>query len=368
MAQGKRFLVRHVGNMGDMVFFAPPVLEALKKRYPDCHITFVTAWGYKEKVWEPTIEKTKWGLPRVARRAKWGKRNQGGFSVALMMTNPHIDQLVHWHDTNLDLDKKTCVEEGRSFPTWNKRYYEDQKRSGQYDGVYELDFSLKISDNPLQRIYEHLGLGDETFSNYRLYFTDADRAVAAAVMKDKPRPRIMLLESLNSETTRGWDTDKVPVLEEKITETYGVSPLWFGGKFIPYHNGRPLTLRENIATLLYADVAVGVLSGPLHFAAATGVPTITLYGDQPLHRAAPAYFLNEYIRDPARRHHTLLGPTPSPMTFLKSEAPPTPLTATEHKRQEYEGWLHPGRQATKGCLAPITVEEVMHLITTLCPP
>src|SRR5688572_18986093 len=115
----KRFLLRHLGNLGDMTFFVPPVLESLKKHYPGCHITFITSWGVKD------------------RRGRWGKRNQGGHSLHLLITKPHIDQLVHWHDTALSLEGTICHEDGRSFPTWSRDYYEEQKASGKYDGVFE---------------------------------------------------------------------------------------------------------------------------------------------------------------------------------------------------------------------------------------
>lgn len=375
MEHGKRFLIRHLGNMGDMVFFIPPVVETLKKKYPDCHITFVTAWGYKQKTvwsqmsWRDAIDAFS-ALMRgklLERPAHWGQRNQGGFSIALMMTNPHIDQLIHWHDTKLDLAGHTCQEEGRSFPTWNKSYYEQQKKSGGYAGVYELDFGLSMNDNPIQKMYEALDLPEENFSQYHLYFTDEDKAIAQAVMNGKPRPRIMLLEALAAANTRGWDPDKLPRLEQAIKKTYGVDPMWFGGKYIPEHKGQPLTLRQNIATFLYADAVIGVLSGPLHFAAAVGVPTLTLYGDQPLHRAAPAYFLNEYTPE-HKKHRTLLGPSPTPITFLKDETAPAVLTAREQSGQGYKGWLQPGHQATKACLAPITVPEVMLILHDMLQP
>lgn len=377
MAQTKRFLLRHVGNMGDMVFFVPPILETLKKRHPNCHITFVTAWGYKKKGKRLTLEKMD-PLPRalpfqslwrrrVARRATWGERNQGGFCMTLMMTNPHVDQLVHWHDTKLDLAATTCCEEGRCFPTWNKKHWEAEAVSGNYDAVYELDFGLTIDDDPIKKMYEVCDMPEETYTNYQLYFTDEDKAIAAAVMQDRPRPRIMLLESLGAYSTRAWDPAKVPQLEQRIKETYGVDPLWFGGRFIPTHNGQPLTLRQNIATLLYADVAIGVLSGPLHFAAAVRLPTITLYGDHPLHRAAPAYFLNEYISNPAKRHRTLLGPTAQPMALLKSPTAPAVLSPREAEQQHYRGWQNPGRQETKNCLAPLLPEEIMATLSDILP-
>ena len=157
----KKFLIRHVGNMGDMVFMIPPVLETLKKRHPDCHITFVTAWGYKKRLRKP---------PLFLKKDYWGERNQSGFCIALMMTNPHINQMVHFHSTELSFDGKICVEEGRAFPTWSSKYYEQQKKSGDYDEVFELDFGLKTADDPMKRVYEVCGVPEETYSNYQLYF------------------------------------------------------------------------------------------------------------------------------------------------------------------------------------------------------
>jgi len=384
-----RFLLKHLGNMGDHLFFIPPILETLKRVYPDCHVTLVTAWGFKEEK-SQRFASLRSALGRgFGRRApsggasfEWGARNQGGFCISLMMTNPHIDQLVHWHDTELSLEGKLCVEEDQHFPTWNRDYFEKQKESSDYDGVYELDFGIGYEDNPIQKMYEALGLPGETFSNYKLYLTDKDREVAAAVMQDKPRPRIVLLEGIAGETTRGWNPDNVQELEMRIEEAYGVLPIWFGGKHIPEHEGLSLTLRENIATLAHCDVGIGVMSGPLHFAASVGLPTITLYCDQPLHRAAPAYFLNKYIQDkptytpsyspPAntaekptlgggsrRKHRTILGPSPAEVTFLKSPEPPDALTKAELVQQGYKKWTKPGKQSTKSCLAPITVDEVM---------
>lgn len=346
----KRFLVKHVGNMGDMVFFIPPVLATLKKRYPDCHITFVTAWGFKDK------------------QERWGKRNQGGFCIHLMMTNPHIDQLVHWHDTALAEDGSLCHEEGRQFPTWNKNHYTKEKNSGAYDGVYELDFGIGLADNPLQKMYEAIHMPEETYTDYKIYLTESDRNVAQAVMKNAPHPRIVLLEGLAGSTTRGWDPGKISHLEKVIEKIYGVKPFWFGGAFLPDYQGRPLTLRENIATLELCDVGIGVMSGPLHFAAAVGLPTITLFCDQPLHRAAPAYFLNKYITDPKRYHRTLLGPDCKPYLFLKSPQPAISLTAEEKAAQDYEDWVKPGRQATKSCLAVLTVDEIMAVLQDMISP
>lgn len=346
----KRFLVRHLGNMGDFIFLVPPVLVALKKHHPGCQLTVVTAWGFKD------------------RRGRWGKRAQDGANISLAMNDPNIDTLVHWHDTALALDGGICDEAGRNIPTWNREYYDMQKASGAYAGVYELDFGIKPEANPLTEIYKMLDLPNEDFSEYRIYLSATDLEVARAVMARAPHPRIALLESLAGTTTRNWDPGKAAALEKAIFEHFKVKPYWFGAQYVPEYLGRRLTLRENIATLALADVAVGVLSGPLHFAAAVGVPTLTLNCDQPLHRAIPAYFLNRYITDANKKHRTLLGPSSANSEQLKNTHVPATLTLAEQKQQHYRGWQDPGRQATKSCLAVITVDEIITALADMLGP
>jgi hypothetical protein len=343
----KRFLVKHVGNMGDMVFFVPPILESLKKKYPDCHITFITAWGFKDK------------------NSGWGKRNQSGFCIALMLHNPHIDQLVHFHDSKTSLDGSFCIEEGVRIPTWSKKYYEDQKTRKIFDGVFELDIGLDQANNPMKHMYDIVGMQEETNTNYKLYLSESDKKVAREVMSAYVHPRIVLLEGIEGISTRGWNADQIPALEKKIEVIYGASPIWFGAKYVHEYRGRPLTLRENIATLQYCDAAIGVLSGPLHFAAAVGLPVLNLICDQPLHRADPAYFLNEYITDDNKKHRTLLGPTGSHFGFLKEGSTQINVTPAEWKNQGYVDWNIPGKQATKSCLSVITVEEIMAVLADM---
>lgn len=348
---GKKILLKHVGNMGDLVFCIPPILKTLKRHYPDSHVTLVTAWGFKRKK-RPILNPFK-------KIDSWGERNQGGFCISLMATNPHIDQLVHWHDTALALDGSICIEEGKRYPTWNRAYWQKVSTSGEYDLVAELDIGMLPTKNPLIRLYQAVSLPAETYSNYKLYFTSQDMAVAQKVTSAWPRPRIVLLEGLEGITTRGWDPGKIPLLVSEIQKKYGVSPILFGSRHIPFFEGRPLTLRENIATLAMCDVAIGVLSGPLHFAAAAGLPTITLYADQAIQRTAPGYFLNRYITDDLKKHRTVLGPSGKTIEFLKHDAPSQNLTAQEAAAQGNTSWLSPGKQSTKTPLAAITPQEIM---------
>lgn len=338
----RRILIKHVGNMGDHLFLVGPLLEVLARRVPDAEITLVTAWGYKDQ------------------RGRWGERNQDGFCVALMMKNPHIDHLVHWHDKKRSLEGDICIEEGRTFPTWDPAWYERQKSA--YDVVLELDFGLTVFDNPLQRIYEHAGLDGETYGMYPFYGSASDWEVGRAVAAQFQKPRVAFLEGLDGQTMRGWDSAKVEQLSRRLQTERGITPIWFGSKHDHPYQGRHLTLRENIAFAGSCDLAIGVLGGPMHFAAASGVPTICLYGGQPLHRAAPSFFLNPHIVDSLRRHVTIEGPTCDEPCFLKREIPCKNLSEGEAASSGFLTWQQPGRQSDKSCVATIPVETVFAAI------
>lgn len=333
-----RILIKHVGNLGDHLFLVGPLLEVLARRHPDAEVTLVAAWGYKDA------------------HGRWGKRNQDGFCIALMKENPHIDQLVHWHDDACSLDGDICVEEGVHFPTWNPEEYERQKRTA--DLVAELDFGISVFDNPLEKVYETVGLRGETEGRYPFYGTQSDWRVGRAVAARLPRPRVVFLEGLDGPTMRGWDPEKVAALSRRLVEELGITPVWFGAQHPKTYHGRPLTLREHVAFVGSCDLAIGVMGGPMHLAAAAGSQTICLYGGQPLHRAAPSFFINPSLADARARHVTIEGPTCDEPCFLKRDRPCKNLTEEAARTSGFQSWKSPGRQRDKSCVATIPVDTV----------
>lgn len=333
----RRVLLKHVGNLGDHLFLVGALLEGLARVWPQTDVTLVTAWGYKD------------------RAGRWGKRNQDGYCVALMKENPHVDHLVHWSDRDVSLDGRICVEEGQSFPTWNRVHFDRVRRS--YDIVAELEEGLEIEENPLQRMAIAVGLPNLELGPYPFYATAYDWTVGRAVAAGLPRPRVMFLEGLAGESMRGWDPAKTSALAVRFQD-HGIEPRWWGVTHTPLYHGRPLTLRENIAYLGQCDLAVGVLGSPLHFAAAAGVQTICLFGAQPYARAAPGFFWNNYLTDETRHHVTVFGPTCDEPCFLKREIPCKNIRGADRTTTGFQSWRSPGRQADKSCVAAIPVDTV----------
>lgn len=337
--QPKKILIRHIGNMGDHLFLVGAALEILKRRFPNSEITLVTAWGFKDK------------------KGRWGERNQDGFCIALMQNNPHINHIVHWHDKKLSLEGDLCHESGKSYPTWNKKYYE--KAKSEFDMIAELDFGLGHFDNPIEKVCENLGLPySDLDGNYPFYGSTEDWLIGKSVAEQFTGPKIVFLESINGTTMRGWDPEKTTQLETKIKNELNITPIWFGAKYPKQYNGRNLSLRENIAFAGSCDIGIGVMSGPLHFAAAAGLQTICLYGGQPHRRAAPGFFLNPHIKDPKKFHITIDGPTCNEPCFLKREKPCKNIFENNIKSMGFKNWQEPGRQNDKSCVATISVDTV----------
>lgn len=337
--QPRRVLLKHVGNMGDHFFLVGGLLEGMARAWPTAEVTLVAAWGYKDA------------------HGRWGKRNQDGYCISLMKENPHIHRLVHWSDGLSSLDARVCLEEGQRFPTWSRGVFNQERRA--YDRVTELEFGLGCEDNPLERMAAAVGLPHVSLGPYPFYGTTEDWAVGAAVASRYPHPRVALLEGLSSVTMRGWDPTKSCLLEKRLAAALGTTPIWWGAPFTPLYRGRRLTLRENIAFLGHCDLALGVLGAPLHFAAAAGTQTICLYGAQSYARAAPGFSWNATMRDAARHHVTIFGPTCDAPCLLKRELPCKNLVGDARLNTGFEDWRNPGRQPDKSCVAVIPVETVL---------
>lgn len=338
MSTPSRILLKHVGNMGDHLFLVGSLLEGLARVWPEAEVTLATAWGYKD------------------RRGRWGKRNQAGYCISLMKENPHVDQLVHWSDAGLSLDGRICVEEGERFPTWNRAHFDGVRRD--YAVRAELEFGLDIEENPLERFAAAVGLAGVNLGPYPFYGSPRDWAVGRELSERFPRPRVVFLEGLAGTTMRGWDPAKAAALEARFRSELNIHPLRWGAQHTLLHRGRKLTLRENIAVLAQCDLAIGVLGAPLHFAAAAGVQTICLYGAQAYQRAAPGFFFNATMPDPARHHVTIFGPTCDAPCLLKRSIPCQNLRGEDRSTTGFRSWQEPGRQEDKSCVAVIPVETV----------
>lgn len=355
-----KILIKHCGGIGDFVFLVPPIIEILKNRYPNCHITVVTAWGMS---WKNSFTFAK-KIPFIKRNKCrfFGNRNQGGYCISLIAQNPYVNEIVHWHNTQLSLDKKVCIEDNVSYVTWNSEYFKKIKQSGEYDKIYEIDkIGLDRRGNPIKKVLKTLGEEESDFSHYRIYTSVIDQRKISDIIKDYPHPRILICEGIEKKATRSWTKEKVDMLIKLIKNEFKVDPIWFGSKEIPEYFYQPLSLREQVEFARQCDIAIGIISAPLHLAASAGLQTITLFGNFSLERAEIAYHLNKYVKNENEKHITIYAnDCKENPCYIKPAYPCRKIV--DLKNQSWKSWSEPGRQETKSCIARISVEEVFETL------
>jgi len=336
-----RILIKHVGALGDSIFFLPPIIHTYRKKYPQAQITLLIAWGPRDK------------------EGCFHSRGFDGFTLNLMMTNPEIDELAHYSDRKQSLRKEICIEEGVRFATWNKTILEKKKK--EYDLFFEADLGVPHIDDPLQFLYKKYHLKSD-FTNYKIYTTQSDKLIVDQIIKNYSCPRILICEGIEAETMRGWSREQTEELIKKIKKELGVSPVWFGSKNILDYFGKKINIRQSAEFASRFDIAIGVLSATMHICAGVGVQTITLYGGMPKKRGAPEYFLNKYIKDQNKRHVTIMAPECDTHCFLKKENGPCVLSPNNSL---WQSWQKPGNQKIKNCLVKISVEDVFRILKNI---
>ena len=123
----------------------------------------------------------------------------------------------------------------------------------------------------------------------RLRLTPEERSLASAQLAGSRRPLVFLLPDAGMEVKR-WPEESWGELGRTLADCYGAEIIVPVGSD-PKQASRVAgiagecarawprgTLRELAAALSHADLAVGADTGPARIAAASGVPTITLFG------------------------------------------------------------------------------------------
>jgi ADP-heptose:LPS heptosyltransferase len=161
-----------------------------------------------------------------------------------------------------------------------------------------------------------------------LFATPAEQADAAAraAALGAARPRVLVHPGGHYESQR-WAPVRFAEMIERLTESAGVACLVAAGPGEEALAERiaaatpdalltgPLTVRALLGTIAASDLFIGNNSGPLHVAAALGIPTLSIAGPTNLIRFAPRGEAHEVVRreipcSPCGRgrcwHHTCL--------------------------------------------------------------
>lgn len=274
-----RILVIRLGAMGD-VLMTTPTLRALKEKFPDAEIAYVTGKGLGTVVA---------GLPSVETVIEFDKTAKGFLALAPKLRaarfnlTVNLQPSVKTHLLALAAGAKTTL-------------------------TYKRDHAFHAVENTLKTLAP-LGIDVEKCSRFTEFaIPDDAHAKVKALLAERgisESETLVLVTPGATAASRQWPLENLVAFLDLLTET---RPAWrvgfFGGggdkaiaeealkrvkrperleNFIGATN-----LKESGALLARADALVTMDTGPMHLAAAVGTPLVALFGATSPARTGPA--------------------------------------------------------------------------------
>jgi hypothetical protein len=241
----KRVLVYHPRMFGDIII-GTAAAKALKEKYPECHITYIT--GCK----------------------------------ALTETNPFINKSFE-----INLPKRL----ESLFFKLVKLFYSES---------YFLLHWLP-EDNIVQSLMTSIGLEKKNYP-LQLYLEENDNLIAESYLKKLKLDHKHTI-AIQADFGRKWNDGEFERLKLTLSEKYNLVLI---GEGMLAH-GKKLSFREAAAVIGKCDLYVGGISGTMHAAVAVGVPTISTPNVFNAEWDMPEFTQNEFVTDPLKRHITVVA-------------------------------------------------------------
>lgn len=275
-----RLLVSRTDRLGDVVL-SLPLLGLLRARWPQAEIVFLTR-EYARPIAEASAH--------VDRVVVWPEHGAAtGAARAALLRDTHADVLLHLFPrrevaaAGRDAGLARRIGTARRWYHWltcNERVNVSRKRSV----LHEAQLNLLVSAPLLDR--SGLSLAE------LVPFTDLSRAAnlsAAWAARIDPQRCTVLIQPLTGGTVPAWPLEHWAALAGALdpgrfqifatgshAEGLALRP-WLASLQSPVENATGQSLGELLSFTRAADCFVGASTGPLHIAAALGVPTIGLY-------------------------------------------------------------------------------------------
>jgi lipopolysaccharide heptosyltransferase I len=281
--------------LGDIIH-SLPVLTALRRRYPDAHISWIVNRAYQPLLdGHPDLNATL-AFDRAAFRRGW---------ITAATTYTHFFRLLRRQRFDLVIDLQGL---GRSavmtLATRSpRRVGLSSAREGAVwsytDVVTVPDFQALHAVDRYWLIAEAFGAGDAA-RTFHVPVTEKDRTWVAEALHRCPRPWLMFGIGARWMTKR-WPPDHFAVLARLAQEQFGGTAVLVGGrdevalarKMRGLLTGSAVDLTgktelpQLAAVLADADVMVANDTGPLHLAAALGRPVVAPYTCTQVCRTGP---------------------------------------------------------------------------------
>jgi lipopolysaccharide heptosyltransferase I len=281
--------------LGDIVHTLP-VLSALRRRYPQAHITWVVNRSYESLLrGHPDLDATlpldraamKAGLMRAALCYSRFLRTLRGqrFDLAIDLQGLFRSGLI---TAATGATRRVGLASAREGAVW---FYTDVVPVTNFASLHAVDRYWLVA--------QALGASDGP-KCFRLPIAEADRRWAADALGGNPRPWLVLGVGSRWMTKR-WPPRHFGALARKAYECFGGTVIFIGGrdeKVLARKTAALLsgpvrdltgqtTLPQLTAVLASADAVVANDTGPLHLAAALGRPVVAPYTCTKARRSGP---------------------------------------------------------------------------------
>jgi len=294
-------LIVKLSAVGDVIHTLPS-LTALRKRYPEAHITWVVEEGASDLLaGHPCLDRVL-----VSRRKTWLGRLKKGRDVrrtleeiktflAELRSRPY-DLVIDFHGL---LKSAALV------------FLSAGKRRLGYDSLQELSglfYNEKIfEDLGKHAVLRYLDLvsylgGDPRNPHFEIPEDENNRTRVEQLLRKSglaPEQPFFALNPVAYWDTKLWDSEKFGELCRRINGEMGVPVILTGSRsdgilreieaYCPrsINLGGKTTLKDLACLYRLAGLVITTDSGPMHLAAAVGTPTIALFGPTDPNRTGP---------------------------------------------------------------------------------
>jgi len=292
-AADKKILVIKMSSLGDVMHTLPAV-RTLRANHPGASITWLVEEQYKDLLYNnPDVDEII-----VTRTRRWRKNwnlktwreirdtvqrlRQSRFDVALDLQGLLKTGVIAWLSgapKRIGFHRKNCREPINALFTNKRASFVNQ-------GSHVVDIYLNL--------IKLLGGNQKITQPHALQVPEEKASAVNAFFREQPELSAKPIAAINAGAgfaTKQWKLDRFAKLADQISKELGFSILlaWGPGEKAMAEQiagemkerswiAPPTTIQESIALFRHIALLVSCDSGPLHLAAAMGIPTVSIFG------------------------------------------------------------------------------------------
>lgn len=306
-AASRRILIMRLGAHGD-ILMGTPLLTALRAAWPDAHLTWIVERKERDSIdAHPLIDEILlWDgayWKRMLRRGLFPLWLARGLRFRRALRERRYDVFISFQPEEWPLLTR-AVNAPMSVGVFDTfRQFQGAQGRSPHTRLYSTAFTEP--DLPPHRTDQYLlplralGLPEPADKRMSLGYTSEDAQAAAQVLG--ATERFAVLAPMTTWPSRCWPAERYAELGDALARTHGCRIVLIGSakerpqveaiaaqmKTPPLVAAGALRFREMAALIARACLLVSGDTGPMHVAAALGVPYIALFGPTPVEGRAP---------------------------------------------------------------------------------